>query len=77
MKKLITFILIAIMCVLPLSSCTINLSDTMADAFDNLYESIRDFAEPYLKEDEKYESDDYQDSLPDGAIDENAGAGIN
>lgn len=54
MKKILSFILITILCVLPLCSCSTDFSDTVSGAMDDLYQGIKEIAEPFLKQDEKY-----------------------
>lgn len=56
MKKVLSFILITILCVLPLCSCSTDFSDTVSGAMDDLYQGIKEIAEPFLKQDEKYNS---------------------
>lgn len=57
MKKFLSFILITIMCVLPLSACSTDFSGQIKGAMDDLYNSIKEIAEPFLKQDDKYSSD--------------------
>ena len=57
MKKLFSFILITILCVLPLSACSTDFSETVGGAMDDLYNSLKEMTEPFLKQDEKYSSD--------------------
>lgn len=93
MKKFITYILIMVMCVLPLTACSTDFSEEMNSNMDNLYSSIREFAEPFLKQDEKYNSNTSTDTsgdsvstentdndntiVPGGGVDENAGTPSN
>lgn len=62
MKKFLSFILITIMCVLPLSACSTDFSGQIKGAMDDLYNSIKEIAEPFLKQDDKYNSDTNTDS---------------
>lgn len=88
MKKFLSFILITIMCVLPLCACSTDFSGQITGAMDDLYNSIKEIAEPFLKQDDKYSSDTNTGSStendtgningegtnnnPGGAIDNNA-----
>ena len=56
MKKALIFIIISIMCILPLTACSTStdFSQAMNENLNNIKETVREFAEPYLKQDEKY-----------------------
>ena len=56
MKKILSFLLITIFCVLPLSACSTDLSGTVNGAMDSLFESLSEMTEPFLKQDDKYSS---------------------
>lgn len=62
MKKFLSFILITIMCVLPLSACSTDFSGQIKGAMDDLYNSIKEISEPFLKQDDKYNSETSTDS---------------
>ena len=63
MKKILSFLLITLFCVLPLSACSTDLSGTVNGAMDSLYNSLKEMAEPFLKQDDKYSSDTNTDDM--------------
>ncbi len=78
MKKLFSFILIAVLCILPLTACSTDFSATIEGKMDEIYESVKDIAEPYLKQDEKYSTSEdsvtntNEASTDESALDENS-----
>lgn len=60
MKRFIILALSIFAVCLTLTACTPNLdfSDTIESKMDELYDTIRDMAEPFLKEDPSYSDDD-------------------
>ena len=62
MKRVLAFLIIITICVLSLSACSTDFSDTVEGKMDELYEKVRDVAEPYLKQDEKYNTSTSSDT---------------
>ena len=65
MKKFVILTLSIFAVCLTLSACTPNLdfSDTIESKMDELYDTIRDMAEPFLKEDASYK--DGEETTPE------------
>ena len=64
MKRYIAFCLVIILSLLALSACSTDFSETINEKMDQLYNTVHDVAEPFLKEDEKY-SEGGSENIPE------------
>ncbi len=70
MKKFIVLICSLLLVCFSLSACSLDFSDTIEQKMDELYNTIRDMAEPFLKEDDSYKN---EEPLPENEITANEG----
>lgn len=63
MKKIIATIILILSLCFSLSSCSLNLdfSEAIGEKMDEIYTTIKDLVEPFLKEDESYQTDENTD----------------
>ena len=63
MKKLLILAVLTAFSVLALSSCSTDFSGVIDDKSNQIYEAIRDVAEPFLKEDPSYNEEETNENI--------------